>query len=90
MVAVRENIAEFTFFRPGARCVYLVGDFNGWRPDELPLTRCEDGCWRGMMRLPKGTFNFRYLADGQWYIDYASFGVWQGPFGPNSVVRIAG
>ena len=90
MVAVKNDIAEFSFFRPQAKMVYLVGDFNGWKADQLPLVRGADGCWRGLVRLPKGDFRFRYVADGQWFVDYAAFGLWQGPFGPDSVVRIVG
>ena len=31
---------------------------------------------------------FRYLGDGQWYTDYAAFGLEYGPFGMNSVVKV--
>jgi 1,4-alpha-glucan branching enzyme len=90
MVATRDNTAEFTFYRPAAKRVFLVGDFNSWKPTEMPLMRGENGYWRGVVKLPPGTFRFRYLADGQWYVDYAAFGVLQGPFGPDSIVRIEG
>jgi 1,4-alpha-glucan branching enzyme len=90
MVATKNRTAEFTFYRPNAKRVFLVGDFNGWKPNDLPLMRGENGYWRGVVKLPPGTFRFRYLADGQWFVDYAAFGLLQGPFGPDSVVRIDG
>ena len=42
-----------------------------------------------MMRLPPGTYEFRYLAGGVWHTDYAAFGVSSSPFGgQNSVLRV--
>jgi len=41
------------------------------------------------MRLPAGEFKFRYCADGEWFADYAAFGVEPGRFGLDSVVRVA-
>ena len=71
MVSVKGNVAEFSFFHPMAQQVYLIGDFNGWRPGEPAMTRDTDGCWRVTVRLPTGRFRFRYCADGEWYADCA-------------------
>lgn len=88
MVDVKGGVAEFTFFRPHATRVFLVGDFNDWRENELSMVRGEDGCWTAKMHLPAGEFKFRYCADGVWYTDYAAFGVEPGMFGLDSVVRV--
>ena len=89
MVTVRGNIAEFSFFRPKARKVSIVGDFNGWSISKMPMKRLRDGYWAASLRLPEGDFKFRYYADGEWYVDYAGFGLDHGRFGPDSVVRIS-
>jgi len=88
MVTVADGWAQFVFFRPDAERVYLVGDFNGWRFDELAMVPDGSGYWKMKIRLPAGEFKFRYFADGQWYADYAAFGVEPGPFGLDSLVRI--
>jgi len=88
MVAVKDNWAEFKFFRPNARMVFLVGDFNGWGENELPMACGTDGYWHARLRLPAGAFRFRYYADGQWFTDYAAFGLEQGPVGLDSVVVV--
>jgi 1,4-alpha-glucan branching enzyme len=88
MVTVKRSYVEFRFFRPSAARVNLVGDFNGWKPDALPMTRQPKGFWRARMRLPAGTFRFRYCADGQWYTDFAAFGVEPGPYGPVGIVYV--
>ncbi|HUS47503.1 MAG TPA: hypothetical protein VNA25_00375 [Phycisphaerae bacterium] len=88
MVAVSGNEVEFMFFRPKARRVELVGDFNNWGQAETPMTRYSDGYWRARLRLPSGMFRFRYRADGQWYTDFGAFGVDHGPYGLDSVVLV--
>ena len=90
MVTVTGNVAEFSFFRPGALRVWLAGDFNGWRPEELAMTEHRDGYWRGTVRLPRGDYRFRYNADGRWFVDYAAFGVQVGSYGLDGVVRVWG
>jgi hypothetical protein len=55
--------------------VFLVGDFCHWMTDHLPMRRVGDGEWMLMLRLPPGTYEFRYHAQGQWFTDYASYGL---------------
>ena len=88
MVTIRDEWVEFKFFRPQAQQVYIAGDFNRWQANELPMARTAGGYWFARMRLPAGEFKFRYLADGEWFTDFAAFGVEPGRFGFDSVVRI--
>lgn len=88
MVTVKGNLAEFIFFRPQATQVHLVGDFNHWHSYQVPMIRMDDGHWVARLSLPEGTYKFRYCADGEWFTDYAAFGVEFGPFGPDSLLRV--
>ena len=36
---------RFCVYAPAARAVSLVGDFNDWTPNALPLSRLPDGAW---------------------------------------------
>ena len=90
MVTTTGNVAEFRFFRPNARGVWLVGDFNNWQPGENPMMCTPEGYWVARLTLPEGLFKFRYFADGEWFIDYAAFGIEYGPFGPDSIMRMDG
>jgi len=83
-----DGVVEFRFFRPGARRVHLVGDFNGWDRSATVMFRQPDGNWVRFLRLELGTYRFKYLADGEWFPDYAAFGVEWGPFGLNSITVI--
>lgn len=82
-----EGKVLFQFYRPGARQLAIAGDFNGWKPS-FHMTCDADGWWRSRIELAPGTYRFRYLADGQWFTDYAAFGVEPGPFGFNSVLKV--
>jgi hypothetical protein len=42
----------------------------------------------GTGKRAAGEFRFRYCADGEWYADYAAFGVEPGRFGMDSIVRV--
>ena len=88
MVTINEEWVEFSFFRPQAERVFVAGDFNQWREDELHMARTVKGYWLARMRLPAGEFKFRYCADGEWFTDFAAFGVEPGEFGLDSVVRV--
>jgi 1,4-alpha-glucan branching enzyme len=88
MVTIQGRRATFRFLRPQALAVYLAGSFNLWRPDELLMNHSADGFWAATLDLAPGEYSFRYCADGQWFVDYAAFGVEHGPFGLDGVVRI--
>jgi 1,4-alpha-glucan branching enzyme len=88
MVTVNNGRAEFSFYRPTASEVHVVGDFNGWRDNAQPMEKGSDGHWRLALSLPAGEFRFRYRADGQWYTDYAAFGVEPTDEGMNSVLHV--
>ncbi len=88
MVAVKSQTVEFYFYRPQARQVFLVGDFNGWRQQELAMSPDKHGYWKATLHLPPGEYKFRYLADGHWFTDYAAFGVKEGAFGMDSVLWV--
>ncbi len=83
-----DGSVEFRFFRPEARQVYLTGEFNGWQTHSLTMLKDAGGWWHCRLALSPGIYQFRYLADGVWYTDFAAFGVEPGPFGWNSVLKV--
>ena len=52
------------------------------------MKRLGDGYWGACLKLPAGEFKFRYYVAGEWFVDYAAFGLEYGSFGPDSVVRM--
>jgi 5'-AMP-activated protein kinase regulatory beta subunit len=68
-----ERIAKkrvtFTLDDPAAYEVTLAGSFNAWDPSVRPLKKDTDGLWKTIMMLPKGTYEYRFVVDGQWRED---------------------
>ena len=89
MISVEGNVVCFRFYRPLAHRVCLAGEFNNWRHHDLPMRKDARGYWVARLRLAAGSYRFRYWADGAWFPDYAAFGLEAGPFGYDSVVRVA-
>jgi chromosome partitioning protein len=56
-----------------ANDVRIAGDFNGWIPDKgvrsLIESEGEVRVWTKILQLPPGTYEYRYVVDGQWRED---------------------
>lgn len=63
------NIVEFRIFRPGAKYISLVGDFNNWNPENDILQKGENGVWSIKKYIPSGSYLYRYIIDGFWVQD---------------------
>ena len=69
--------------------VFLAGTFNEWHPAMFPMIEAEDGTWLKELRLPPGTYEYRFVVDGRWISDPNNPRVVPNPFGGlNSVVEI--
>jgi chromosome partitioning protein len=68
---LREVVVEFR--DDAANDVRIAGDFNGWMPDrDVQSEVADDGgirVWRKHLRLPPGTYEYRYVVDGEWCAD---------------------
>ena len=80
----------FTIDAPGARCVQLAGDFNGWVADGNEM-RPSGPIWSKVVTLPPGRYHYRYVVDGRWLTDPLNINVEPTPWGGyNSVVDLEG
>ena len=78
----------FTFEAPDARCVQLVGDFNGWGLDGSDMT-LTGSIWTSTLKLPPGRYRYRYVIDGTWRSDPMNAEVEPSPYGEdNSVIEV--
>ena len=66
--STRKRVA-FTLFEPQAQDVSLVGDFTSWEGEPLNLKKQKSGVWKATVSLSPGTYEYRYLVDGQWRDD---------------------
>lgn len=86
------NICKVTFTLPHqieATSATLVGDFNNWDKDALPMKRAKDGSWKTEVELEAGQeYQYRYFVnDLEWLNDQAADKNVTHPYGgENSVV----
>ena len=70
--SVRLDFINFSFKKPAAQRVALIGDFNGWKDLGLTLARQADGRWELLLPLPKGRHRYLFLVDGKPELDPAN------------------
>src|SRR5213594_2350328 len=82
------NGVLFTLDAPGARCVQLAGDFNGWVADGNEM-HPSGRVWRKVVLLEPGRYQYKYVVDGRWLPDPLNLDVEPAPWGGyNSVVNL--
>jgi Carbohydrate-binding module 48 (Isoamylase N-terminal domain) len=83
---------RFTLDAPGATSVALVGDFNGWNPQALPMRRSRDGqTWEVEVPLAPGRYTYSFIVDGVLARDPRAPRALDDDFGaPSSVVLVRG
>ncbi|MFB3891585.1 MAG: glycogen-binding domain-containing protein [Phycisphaerae bacterium] len=80
--------ARFTF-KPSGGCskVHIAADFTNWKP--VPLAKQKDGTFAGDFPLQSGSYQYRFIVDGNWTSDPDNSLHATNPFGStNSVARI--
>ena len=60
----------FSYYNPSARDVRIVGDFSDWEPLENSMVQ-EQGkhIWTGKIPLEAGTYQYKFIVDGEWKVD---------------------
>lgn len=86
------HLVRFIIQQPGASRVSLVGDFNGWSREAMPLESSMDGAtWTLTVPLSAGRYEYAFVVDGQrWVADPAGNSVKDEFGGETSVLRLAG
>jgi len=77
------------FHHATATAIGIAGTFNDWRPDATPLVSLGDGRWIKELVLPAGTYEYRFVVDGEWMPDPHAEATVPNPFGgANSVLQV--
>jgi chromosome partitioning protein len=89
--APREVVVRFK--DPNAGDVRIAGDFNGWVPDRgvrsVIASEGQTRVWTKVLTLEPGTYQYRYIVDGEWREDPANPQSAPGPTGqPNSILHV--
>ncbi len=59
---------RFSVDCPGAKSVFLAGDFNDWDPTARRMKRVRKGGseFAAVVELEPGRYQFKYIVDGDW------------------------
>lgn len=60
---------RFEFYHPTARTVCVAGTFNDWHHSATSLNSLGNGRWLNETIIPPGTYEYRFIVDGEWMID---------------------
>ncbi len=86
----REIVIQFR--NREATDVRLAGDFNGWVPDKgvesVVQTEGAQRIWTKILTLPPGTYEYRYVVDGEWREDPENPLAVPGPVGGRNSVLV--
>jgi 1,4-alpha-glucan branching enzyme len=67
--SIKQVEQVFSYTAPGALRVQLAGSFTGWQSKPISMTKSDDGIWRTKVKLPPGSYQYRFIVDGQWHDD---------------------
>lgn len=81
-----EKTVEFTCHAPGAREVFLAGEFNNWDTQSLPMKKGKDGIWKAKIKLPPGRYEYKLFVDNAWVENLPGTELSSNPFGTQNFV----
>ncbi len=86
-----QSMVRFDLVAPSAVRVSIVGDFNGWNAEALPMRRSGDGrTWQLDVKLPPGRYTYGFVVDGRLVRDPSAPESGSDDFGvPSSVVLVS-
>lgn len=77
---------EFSFFAPLANEVKIAGCFTEWTKKPIRLKSKKTGEWYAKVKLKPGTYEYRFLVDGQWENDQNAVQMAQNEFGTTNCI----
>ncbi len=88
---LKSNLEKrFSYYGPDAKSVRIGGNFNNWNPsDAFLMERDETGMWTKNVFLKPGTYQYKFIVDGEWVQDHNNSKYIDNAYGgTNSVLEI--
>jgi 1,4-alpha-glucan branching enzyme len=79
---------RFEFPAQDAHEVCLAGNFNNWDVHANPMKKDKKGLWKATVPLAPGSYEYRYIVDGQWENDPACSSCVPNEFGGTNCIRM--
>jgi len=82
----------FSLIAPRAKEVLLVGDFTNWQAKPLMMDRMKprSRTFAAAVNLPPGTYEYKFIVDGEWVADPKADSVLNEYGTGNSVITVGG
>ena len=64
-----KKLVKFEFKGEPKQVVYVAGSFNDWNPDKSRLKEEGEGVYAASLRLAPGRHEYKFVVNGNWYID---------------------
>ena len=91
-MTIKKGKSQVTFvYSPSNHCrsAAVVGDFNDWQADQGKMIRQKDGTYRKRLQLSPGEHRYKFLIDGEWFVDPEAEAQMPNAFGTmDSLVRL--
>jgi 1,4-alpha-glucan branching enzyme len=62
----KKKRVEFNLQAPEAKKVLLLGSFTNWTEKPDAMKKNPDGTWKKSMLLDPGTYEYKFMVDGEW------------------------
>jgi 1,4-alpha-glucan branching enzyme len=85
---VSASAQTFRLRAPESAKVLLAGDFTNWQEEPIPMKRAVEGVWETAIPLAPGTYQYRFIADGEWRDDPDCVLNAPNQFGGHNAVRV--
>ena len=59
----------FAVTAPVGSDVRVAGSFNDWTPKKRLMDKTGTGVFSGIALLPQGTHEYKFVIDGEWFVD---------------------
>lgn len=71
-VEVEAKKVTFKLSAPDAGSVFVAGDFNNWDATQAGLKKNTKGEWSSAFALKPGTYQYKFVIDGNWVADQSA------------------
>jgi 1,4-alpha-glucan branching enzyme len=86
--ATTKKKVSFSLLAPEAQTVMLAADFNEWGQNPISMKKQKGGQWKTTVSLPRGSYQYLFLVDGQWRDDPKCSTRMPNPYGGENCVRV--
>jgi 1,4-alpha-glucan branching enzyme len=86
---IKRQKVTFSLENDEAKEVFLTGDFNNWHPEKHPMRKDKKGKWKKQVMLSPGSYEYKFLVDGQWKEDPRNDQLYPNCFGTyNNIMNV--